>query len=277
MHRLPDGAALGVQRRDRLEDLCRAGFALLRSEDGVGVAALLAAHGAGIDDHTGQPVVGRGVRFDRVHRNGQTLEALFVALVDGALLVDMLGKMRVLSPHDAGDHVGHPVIVAEFGVLIPRGGLARLGRDLAGFLGDLEVARQKAAARGAGDDLVAVVADGGIVAEGAAGLAVQGGAHRLGGVLDQERAVLLADLFDEVDPPRESVEFGADDQFDVGVDLKRLFERDGIHVPGLALGVDENRDAALVNHGVDGGVKGHIAAKNAFPLEGAVPDRGDTV
>ena len=92
--------------------------------------------------------------------------------------------MGVLAPHHACDNVAHAVVVADLLVLIPRGVLPGLGRPLPGTVGSLKGVGQKAAAGRAGDDLVAVVGDGGVVAEAAALLAVDGGAHGLGGVLN---------------------------------------------------------------------------------------------
>ena len=56
--------------------------------------------------------------------------------------------------------VAHAVVVSNLLVLVPGGVLAGLGGPLTNPVGRLEVVGQKAPARRACDDLVAVVADG---------------------------------------------------------------------------------------------------------------------
>ena len=68
----------------------------------------------------------------------------------------------------------------------------------------------------------------------------------------------LADLLNDVHPAWETVQVGHDHQLDFGIERKRLFQRDRIHVPAVGLCVDEYRHAALIDHGVERGVKGHV-------------------
>ena len=166
--------------------------------------------------------------------------------------------MRILAPHHARDDITHAVVVAHLLVLIPRGVFPGLGCPLPGAVGVLKGVGQKAAAGRAGDDLVAVVGDGGVVSEAAALLAVDCGAHGLGGVLDEQRAVFFADALDLLHLGGEAVEVGHDHQLHLGIERKRLLQRDGVHVPAVRLGVDKDGDAALVDHGVQRGVKGHV-------------------
>ena len=70
---------------------------------------------------------------------------------------------------------------------------------------------------------------------------------------------------------------GEHNELDVGIHLKSLFESDGVHIPGVALGVDEYGDAVLVNDGVDGSVEGHVGAKDALTFEGALARGGSAV
>ena len=63
-----------------------------------------------------------------------------------------------------------------------------------------------------------------------------------------------------------------DHQLHLGIQGERLFQRDGVHVPAVRLGVDKDGDTALVDHGVQRGVKGHVRAEHTPPLESAVAD-----
>ena len=166
--------------------------------------------------------------------------------------------MGVLAPDDPGDNVAHAVVVAHLLVLIPRGVFTGLRRPLPGAVGVLKGVGQETPAGRAGDDLVAVVGDGGVVAEAAALAAVEGSPHGLGCVLNEQRTVFFADALDLVHLGGEAVEMGHDHQLDFGIERKRLFQRDRIHVPAVGLCVDEYRHAALVDHGVQRGVKGHV-------------------
>ena len=68
----------------------------------------------------------------------------------------MLAQIGDLSANHAGDDVGHPVVVADFLVLIPGRGLAALGAPFANLIGVLLGIRNEQSSGGACDDLVAV-------------------------------------------------------------------------------------------------------------------------
>ena len=258
MHGLPDGAALGVVLCQNFQNFRGAGLPCLCAVKGFAVRAHLGAHGVLVDDQGGEPVVGNGARHDGVHRHGQIPQPLAIALIDRLFLGDVLLQMGVLAPDDPGDNVAHAVVVAHFLMLIPGGVLARLRRPLPCAVGILKGVGQETPAGRAGDDLVAVIGDGGVVAEAAALLAVHRGAHGLGGVLDEQRAVLFADALDLVHLGGEAVQMRHDHQLHLRIQGERLFQRDRIHVPAVGLGVDKDGDAALVDHGVQRGVKGHV-------------------
>ena len=57
------------------------------------------------------------------------------------------------------------------------------------------------------------------------------------------------------------------DNFDLWEETKRLLQSGGVHVPRLALGVDEDRLTALIDDGVHGGIEGHVRAENLLPLQ----------
>ena len=181
---------------------------------------------------------------------------------DGALLGYVLSKVGELAADDTGYDVGHAVVVAELLMLVPRRSLAGLGRPLARLVGLRFAVGQQHAACAASDDLVAVEADGGNVAEGACLLAVDGGAEGLGGVLDEDGAVDVGYVGDLFDARRRTVEVGDHDGLGVGMQLERLLERRGVHVPGFVFAVDEYRRAALVHDGVHRGGKRHVATED---------------
>lgn len=246
MHRLPDGAALDVLGSEGVQD--------------VHEACLYAA----VDQHAAEPEVGHGVREVRVHRYGNsgTGQQLFVAVVDRFLGGAVLVKVDQLAAADARDDIGHAVVVAELLMLVPRGRLARLRGPEQGLVAVRLVAADQHAAAAGGYDLVAVEAECAPAAESAAGAPLVGRAEGLGRVLDQRRAVRVADRNDLVQPGRGAVKMRKHHGFRVRVLFKSPLESAGVHVPGLALAVDEDLHAALVGNGIDGGAEGHVAAEH---------------
>ena len=273
MHGLPDRTALGVDGGDGLQNLRRAALARLGNVQGVGLPAHLAAHGLGLDGQAGQPEVGDAVvGVVGVHLHGQVLQALPVALVDRPLLGNVLLEVGNLPPDDAGDDVAHPVVEAHLLVLVPGSGLAALGGPLPGLVRRLRVPGQEHAAGGAGDDLVAVEGDHAVVAEGAGLPSLVGRAQGFGGVLHDQGAVLLADGPELVHLAGGAVEMGHDHQAHVGIERKGLLQGNGVHVPGVALHVDQDGLAALVADRVHRGVEGGVRREDPPPLQHPVAD-----
>ena len=87
----------------------------------------------------------------------------------------------------------------------------------------------------------------------------------------------LADALDLVHLGGEPVEVSHDHQLHLRIQGKRLFQRGRVHVPAVRLGVDKDGDAALVDHGVEGRVKGHVRAEHTPPRKRAVADGGLSV
>jgi len=179
----------------------------------------------------------------------------------------VLFEVGHLAAYHARDDVAHAVVVADFLVLVPRGGLATLGAPLAHLLGVfLAVGKEHAAAR-AGNNLVSVEADGAVVAKAAGLLALVACAEAFGGVFDEEGVVLLADGADFVNTGRGSVEMYEYHQAHVRVNFKSLFKGDRVHVPGFVFDVDEHGLAILVGDRVHGGIERHVAAEHLVILE----------
>ena len=67
---------------------------------------------------------------------------------------------------------------------------------------------------------------------------------------------------------------------DLRIQFKGLFQGHWIHVPGIVFGVNEHRDSALIHHRVYSSGKGHIRAEHLLPglypgqLHGQVEGRG---
>ena len=207
VHRFPDGAAFGVHGGDALEDFRRAALAFFVDVKGIGFAAHLLAHGVLVDDQAAEPKVRFAVLgVVGIHLHWESLQAFLVAHVDGLFLGDVLFKVGHLAAYHARNHVAHAVVVADFLVLVPRGGLATLGAPLAHlFCVFLAVGKEHATAR-AGDNLVSVEADGAVVAKVAGLLALVACTEAFGGVFDEEGVVFLADGADFVNPGWGSVE-----------------------------------------------------------------------
>ena len=94
-----------------------------------------------------------------------------------------------LAPADRRQHVAHPIVEADRGVLVVRGGIAGLGGEEAAPLDQGRVVGDEHAAAGRGDDLVAVEREHRPPAKRAGHLPPIGRAERLGRVLDQGHVV----------------------------------------------------------------------------------------
>ncbi len=268
VHRFPDGAAFGVHGGDALEDFRRAALAFFVDVEGLGFAAHLLTHGVLVDDQAAEPEVRFAVLgIVGVHADGIALQAFLVAHVDCLFLCNVLFEVGHLAAYHARNYVAHAVVVADFLVLVPRGGLATLGAPLAHlFCVFLAVGKEHAAAR-AGDNLVSVEADGAVVAKVAGLLALVACAEAFGGVFDEEGVMLFADGADFVNASRGSVEVHEYHQAHVRVNFECLFEGDRVHVPRLVFCVDKHSLAVLVGDGVHGGVERHVAAEHFVSAE----------
>ena len=207
VHGFPDGAALGVHGGDAFQDFRGAALARLVDVQGVGFAAHLLAHGIFIDNQAAEPEVRFAVGgVVGVHLHREALQAFLVAHVDGLFLGDVLFQVRHLAADHAGNHVAHAIVVAHLFVLVPGGRLAALGAALAHLVGVVLAVGQEHAAATSGDNLVAVKADGAVVAELARLYALVGGPEAFGGIFDKERVMLFADGADFIDLAGRSVQ-----------------------------------------------------------------------
>ena len=64
---------------------------------------------------------------------------------------------------------------------------------------------------------------------------------------------------------------------DVRVNLKCLFQCHRVHIPGVTLGVDENGNAPLINHGIHRGAEGDVRAEDLFAAQRTLADHCLTV
>ena len=174
----------------------------------------------------------------------------------------MLLQIRNLAADDARDDVAHAVVVACLLVLIPWSRLAGLRGPFAGFFSGVFIIREEHPTGRARDDLVAVEGDGVELSEGACLAALVGRAEALGGILYQRRAVLFADGEDLIKLVRRAVEVREHDDLRLRMEFEGLLERDGIHVPCLALRVDEDGRGLFVHNGIDGRRKRHVGAED---------------
>ena len=74
--------------------------------------------------------------------------------------------------------------------------------------------------------------------------------------------VFFADRGDFVEPRWRAVEICQNDDLRLRMEFEGLFERDGIHVPRLALRVDEDGRRLFVNNRIDGRGKRHVGAED---------------
>ena len=272
VHRLPDGAALRVGGGQFFENLRRAGPAFFMDIACVGIGSYLPAHRVTVDEKAGQPEVRlHGVRLVRVHAGGQIFQPLFIPIINSLLLRDVLLQIGDLAADDARDDVRHAVVVAGLLVLVPRRGLAGLCGPLARLPGGGPVVSQEHPAGRARDDLVAVEGDGVEFAEGPRLATPVGRAEALGGVLYQRRAVFFADGKNLIESARRAIEVREHNDLRFWMEFEGLFQRDGIHVPCLALRVDEDRRGLFIDDRIDGRRERHVGAEDLV----AGPDAGE--
>ena len=82
----------------------------------------LPAHAFRIDNHTGEPEIRLRVFliiWIHFYRKTQLLECFLIPEIDCLFLSDVFFQMGELSPDYSGDHIAHPIVVAQFLVLIP--------------------------------------------------------------------------------------------------------------------------------------------------------------
>ena len=173
----------------------------------------------------------------------------------------MLLQIRQLAPDHPRHHIAHAVVVAQLLVLVPGSVLPCLGGPLAHPVGGLLAIGQQGAAAGAGDDFIAVEADGRYVAEGAGLSALIGGAQRLRRILNDHRAVAVGNLTQLRHLTGGAVEVGNDHNLHRRVQLKGSFQGRRIHVPGITLGVDKDLLTTLIGNGICSCRKSHVAGK----------------
>src|SRR5206468_1048542 len=89
-----------------------------------------------------------------------------------------------LADADAGEDVAEAVIVADFGVFVGKAGVAGLGGEEAGAVGEDGLGCGEHAAAGGGDDFVSVEGEGGDVAHGAGRTVLVSGSEGFGGVFE---------------------------------------------------------------------------------------------
>ena len=191
-----------------------------------------------------------------VHRYSlHVLQQFAVELLHVPVVGDMVVDHRHLSAAYAGADVAHAVVVADVLVLvvwIALAGLCGVEEYLVPVL--LIVAYQSSPTRRR-DHLVAVEGKHAVFAERTEHLPVEARAESLGCVLDHGDAVSAGDLHDAVDSVGHAVEGHGDDGLRGPACLgdavpDGLLEEVGVHVPGIRLGVYEDRCGAEVGDGV---------------------------
>ena len=192
----------------------------------------------------------------------QAVQRITVAIMDGALLRHTLLEHLHLPAADAGADIAHAVVVAELGVLVPRDRFTRLRSHLQRVLRIRLIPADERAAAGGRDDLVAVERQHAVVPERAAFLPVVHRAERLGRILDEQNAVRITQAADGVELAGHTVEVHGDER------LRRTEARDGrlnglgVEIPGVGLGVEKHRLAALIDDRVCRGRKRQALAKD---------------
>ena len=178
----------------------------------------------------------------------------------------MLLKMGELASDHTCYNVAHTVVISYLLVLIPGCVFSALCRPFSRFVCTLKVIGQKHSAAGACYDFISVKGNCVICTEGACLPALVGCAQGLSGVLYENSAVLITDCRYLVKLRRSSVKINNHNSLNVGVQLKCLLKRSGVHIPGLPLGVYEDWYSALINNGIYRGAEGDIRAEHLITL-----------
>ena len=179
------------------------------------------------------------------------------------LAPDDRGQAVELRAAERAEEVAHAVVVADFAVLVPRHGLARLLGAPAGAVDDLGVARKHRAAARGGDDLVAVERVDGGEAGVSGGASFAGGTHGLGGVDDERHVVFGAERLQGVVVAALSVEVGGDHALGLcGSAQGAAEEREGDEAR-RGVGIHEHGRGAAVDGGGDGGDEGERGGDHA--------------
>jgi hypothetical protein len=149
-------------------------------------------------------------------------------------------------------------------VLVVGSGVAGLGGEVAGGLGERGVIGDEHATSRGGNDLVAVEGMYGGAAEGAGGASAVGGSEGFGGILDEGDAVALAGIEDGIDVGGLPVEVGENKGARCPtlrcLAGKELGDEGGVGIPTDFLGIDENGLGAELDNRGGGGDEGEGGA-----------------
>ena len=159
-------------------------------------------------------------------------------------------------------------------MLVPGGVFPGLSAPLAHLLGGILVVSQEAAAGAAGDDLVSVKGDDVVFSKGTGLPSLIACTQGLRRILHQDRGVLLDHRIQLVNFARGTVQVGNHHDSSIRVNFKCLLQCRRIHVPRIVLRVDKHRLAALVDHGIDCSIEGHVGAENLLPFQRTMPHLG---
>ena len=165
-----------------------------------------------------------------------------------------------LPPSNASQQVTHAVVVAHLGVLIGQAGIARLGGPEPRFPHPLGIVRDQHAAAGRGDDLVAVEREGAHRGDGPGRTTAIQRPERLGGVLQQQHPVALAERHDRIHvralPEQVNYHQGLGEPARPSPRRQRVLEHVGVDIPAGPLAVEEHRRAPEIGDRVNRGHEG---------------------
>ena len=193
---------------------------------------------------------------------GQVGERVAISKGDCPPLAYPLGKHLELPAPDAGEHVRHPVVVAELGMLVRDAGVARLGRPEARLVHPVAPRGGEHSAAGGGDDLVAVEGKRRQCTERARGPSLVGRPQRFGRVLQHRHLAAAAGVEDRIHVGALAVEVDCDHRARPSSAPDAIGEGFGeerrAHHPGRRVAVDEDGRRAEITDRVHAGDEGEI-------------------
>ena len=167
-----------------------------------------------------------------------------------------------LTTHNSGNHIAHAVVVTQLLMLIPRSCFPALGWPLAYLLGIcLGIGEEHSAGR-TGNDLVSIETDAAVIAKAAGFFSFICSTQGFRCILNDHSSVGSCYLLDFINLARSSIQMRYYNHLDIRVYFKRLFQCHRVHIPGVTLGINKNRNTALINHRVHRGIESDIGTEN---------------
>ena len=171
-----------------------------------------------------------------------------------------------LAAADAGTDIAQAVVVTNLLMLIPWILLPGLSSQLQHMVCRITIRADQCTTAGRGDDFVAVEAQGAVITHRSASAATICSTQSLRRIFNQHDAVFITDGTDGVHICGNTAQMHHFHRLGHTVKLDGLFQSCRIHVPALALAVDQHQPRAQIVHRIDRRHKRHILTEHQISL-----------